>query len=219
MKLLPDADSLELLGIILLLIVPGIIIDFVRSQFIGSRGRSVGEAATGFIVVSLVYYSIAFPVAVVLSGSSEELLASVFGWYFLLLIAPALLGLGLGVSAQSNWLQKSLSRFGISTIHPTKSAWDRKFGHNMPGQWVLITLLDGSRVAGWMGLDSYASSDPEERDLYLQRIYSIDDEGNWQSDGKKSVLISGGEVKTVEFWAVNMVDDDAEVQRRPAGSD
>jgi len=79
MKLLPDADSLELLGIVLLLIVLGIIIAFVRSQFIGSRGRSVGEAATVFVVVSLVYYSIAFPITVLLSGSSEELLASVFG--------------------------------------------------------------------------------------------------------------------------------------------
>ena len=50
-----------------------------------------------------------------------------------------------------------------------------------------------------MGLDSFVSSDPSERDIYVQEIYHIDDEGNWKSQNH-GALIASGEVSTIEFW-------------------
>ena len=44
------------------------------------------------------------------------------------------------------------------------------------------------------------SSDPTERDIYIQRIYDINDEKNWSPRGENGVLIAAGEIKTIEFW-------------------
>ena len=67
-------------------------------------------------------------------------------------------------------------------------------------QWVLVTLKDGTRFAGFCGPESFISSDPGERDIYIQWVYDIDDENNWSLRGLHGVLIAAGEIQTVEFW-------------------
>ena len=50
------------------------------------------------------------------------------------------------------------------------------------------------------------SSDPEERDIYIQWVYDIDANDNWSLPSKpdeaceKGVLIAAGEIQSVEFW-------------------
>ena len=70
-------------------------------------------------------------------------------------------------------------------------------------QWVLVTLKDGTRFAGFCGEESFMSSDPGERDIYIQWTYDIDDHNNWSSRGESGVLIAAGEVQTTEFWPYN----------------
>ena len=69
----------------------------------------------------------------------------------------------------------------------------------MPGEWVLVTLKDGTRFAGFCGPDSFISSDPAERDLYIQWVYDLDDEDGWRSRGETGLLVAGGEISTIEF--------------------
>ena len=66
----------------------------------------------------------------------------------------------------------------------------------MTGEWVLVTLKDGTRFAGYCGPDSFMSSDPAERDLYIQWVYDLDDEDGWRSRGETGLLIAGGEINT-----------------------
>jgi hypothetical protein len=70
---------------------------------------------------------------------------------------------------------------------------------------VLVTLKDGGQVAGLFGSRSFASSDPSERDLYIQSVFSMSGKGQWQrvprNDG---VLISGDQIKYIEFWTDEM---------------
>ena len=70
----------------------------------------------------------------------------------------------------------------------------------MSSQWVLVTLKDGTRFAGFCGPESFMSSDPTERDIYIERIYDVDDQNNWSSRREKGVLITAGEIQTIEFW-------------------
>ena len=70
----------------------------------------------------------------------------------------------------------------------------------MPTQWVLVTLKDGTRFAGYCGPESFMSSDPTERDMYIEQIYDLDSDDNWVNVGKKEVLIASGEIQTIEFW-------------------
>ena len=58
----------------------------------------------------------------------------------------------------------------------------------MPPQWVLVTLKDGTRFAGYCGPQSFITSDPAERDMYIEQIYDLDADHQWVSVGKKEVL-------------------------------
>jgi hypothetical protein len=65
------------------------------------------------------------------------------------------------------------------------------------GVWVLGTLKDGHQVRGLFGSNSFASSEAEERDLFLQRRFEDD---SWKPiPGSDGILIMGSEIKHVEF--------------------
>lgn len=67
------------------------------------------------------------------------------------------------------------------------------------GQWVIITLKDGTYFGGFCGGKSFISSEPRERDLYIQQIYDIDDDNKWELREGTSVLIAASQVSRVEF--------------------
>ena len=70
----------------------------------------------------------------------------------------------------------------------------------MKEQWVLVTLKDGTEYAGYCDSQSFFSSESEERDIYIEHVYNLNDDNTWELIPGKSVLITGGEVKTIEFW-------------------
>jgi hypothetical protein len=63
-----------------------------------------------------------------------------------------------------------------------------------------ITLKDGSRGSGWCGEGSFIGSDPKDRDIYIEQVYDVDDQGNWtiRTVGK-GIHIAGGEARIIEF--------------------
>ena len=49
---------------------------------------------------------------------------------------------------------------------------------------------------------SFVSSGPTERDIYIEKVYSIDpDTETWQETGDSGILIAPGQVQTIEFWS------------------
>ena len=197
---MPDMNLFDNPYMIVGLLVPGLIVLFVRSQFLTGRRPSHSAALLSYLTISVIYYALALPlVHFVLSidepGNSKLLLV----WFALIFVGPALLGLLLGVNIQKDLFRRVLQYCGLNPIHVIPTAWDWKFG-NMTDEWVLVTLKDGTRFAGFCGGKSFMSSDPNERDLYIQWIYDIDDQNNWTPRGDNSVLIAAGEVQTIEFW-------------------
>ncbi len=198
-KLLADAKSLEVFFLLLLLLVPGVIIDFVRALFVGRRTRTVGEAGLNFVVVSLLYYALMLPLIIWLVGGWGQLLDTIGAWYPLLFVGPVLTGVFLGWSAQTDFFGKNARRMGVTVVHPMPTAWDRRFS-TLRESWVIITLKDGRTVAGLFGARSVASSDPENRDLFVEKIYDLNGD-EWIDAGEKSALIMSGEISTIEFIA------------------
>jgi hypothetical protein len=90
---------------------------------------------------------------------------------------------------------------GLGLAHPTAAAWDYAFGNIRTGTFVLITLNDGSEVAGLIGASSFASSSREERDLLLEQVWSIDAQGKWnQATPARSILLCGKDIRHVEIF-------------------
>jgi Family of unknown function (DUF6338) len=69
---------------------------------------------------------------------------------------------------------------------------------------VLVELKDGSTVAGFFGTRSFASADPEERDIFIEQVYHIDADSTWHPmKNGHGTLIAQGEIRSVDFWPVD----------------
>ncbi len=207
-----NENSTVLLFVVL--VVPGFIIIFVRSQFITGRIPTYPAGFLSYLTTSTVYWAILIFLALPIVNYVISILlfygvwweglsfylASIkyFGPFVLIVLLPALIGISFGYNWKKNWIRSILAKLQLNPVHPTPSAWDWTF-EDLGEQFVLVALSDGSYIGGLMGSDSFVSSDPTERDIYIQQIYDIDDPNNWHPR-YHGVLITGGEISTIEFW-------------------
>ena len=193
---MPKLLSLNSLYLILVFIVPGFIALSVRSQFITGRISPQNKASLlSYLTISVIYGALVLPfVDPELIGKSRLI------WFVLVFVGPIFLGLLLGINIQKDVSRRLLNRFGLYPIHAIPTAWDWKF-NGMAEQWVLVTLKDGTRFAGFYGAQSFTSSSLDERDMYLQWVYDIHEDGTLSPpDDERGVLIAAGEIRTIEFW-------------------
>lgn len=188
------------------LLVPGMIILYVRSQFTtGKLGLS--NALLPYLTVSCVYYALVFPIAN-FPWIRELDYQDPLGWTMLVFFGPVIFGALLGVDIQRNYTRGFLRKAGLNTVHAVPSAWDWKFNKVQQLKWVVVTLKDGTQIGGFFGEDSFASSEPAERDIYLERSYRIDNEESyWSFESEEGILIVGEEIKTIEFSPVDVEED------------
>ena len=196
---MPDLKSLDNLYLILGFLVPGLIVLFVRSQFVTGRRPPHAAALLSYLTVSIIYYALALPLVDFVLSIQEPGYLKALAWFGLVFVGPAIFGLLLGINIQQGLLRRFLRWCRLNPIHVMPTAWDWKFG-GMKDEWVLVTLKDGTRFAGFCGQHSFISSDPTERDIYIQWIYDIGDNNKWSPRGDTGVLIAAGEIRTVEFW-------------------
>lgn len=74
---------------------------------------------------------------------------------------------------------------------------------------MLVTLKDGSEIYGFFGAQSFAASDADRRDLYLEAQFRPLDSGEWAPlEDTAGVLIMGEDIAAIEFRKVTEVDYD-----------
>lgn len=195
---MPDLKSIENVYLVLALLVPGLIACFVRTQFVTGRAPSHSESILSYLTLSVIYYALALPAVDCVLKLPEQGYVKTLAWFALVFVGPALFGLALGLNAQAGYSRRLLKLIGLHPVHVMPTAWDWMFSR-MKESWVLAILKDGTKFAGFCGRDSFASSDPKERDLYIQQVYEIDDQNVWHPRDS-SVLIAAGEIRTIEFW-------------------
>ena len=191
--------------LLLTFLVPGLVMLFVRAQFLAGR-RTLGLLEIlPYLAVSIIYYALVYAV-VSLFGNFADLIAwmsqpgfgTVFWWLVMVFVVPTVFGLLLGLNIQKDFIRNFLRRRGFNAIHAIPTAWDWKFSDLPPSQWILVTLKDGKRFGGLCGPGSFISSEPSERDIYIDQIFDIDSEDKWH-DRKSGVLLTAGEVQSIEF--------------------
>ena len=188
----------EKVGLALIFAVPGLIILYVRGQFVANKRPSLADASLSYLTLSLAYQAIVFPVTQSIVAAKTALWLNTLQWFALLFIGPALLGGLIGLNARQGWTRSLLATLKVNTSHPIDAAWDWKFTA-CDTCWVLAVLKDGTKWAGYLGAGSFLSSDPGERDLYIEQVYSIDDKDQWTAKGS-GVWIASGELQSIEFW-------------------
>jgi hypothetical protein len=119
----------------------------------------------------------------------------------LVFVQPAVLGLGWGFFHRSGRLQRALEKIGLVPYRErgAPTAWEALFAE-MPPRWLIVTLKDGAQVRGWYGKGSFASSDGEQRDLFLSHLVVVQPDGTSKLvENTAGVYIGANEIKTVEF--------------------
>jgi len=84
---------------------------------------------------------------------------------------------------------------------PYPSAWDYYFDQREPA-FVLVHLESGNLVGGYFGTNSYATSFPNQGNLYLEAVYEVADDGTFgepieDSDG---MIITSDDYHYVELF-------------------
>lgn len=124
------------------------------------------------------------------------------GWHWVCLLLITLLGSSglavvIGVIRQKGWMRSLLS--WLQPSHPCPTAWDYQFSRQGEA-WVIVTLDNGRMICGKYGKESFASSDMDNRDLYIEDVYTIGDDQKWtRTDNNLGVLIPGKSISYIEF--------------------
>lgn len=87
--------------------------------------------------------------------------------------------------------------------HPTGKPWDYFFSLGVPC-WVIVTLKDGQKIGGRFDSGSFASSSPENEQIYLQEHWVLNDDGGFERERTDTlgIIILSNEIVTVELFKV-----------------
>lgn len=116
-------------------------------------------------------------------------------------VMPTLCGLSAGTWRQKRLGARLLKKLKLKTFeqHHIPTAWDYLFSKVRPA-WVVVTLKNGSKVYGFMGVDSYLSSESEERDIYISHTLQVGADGQMEFvNNTRGVYIAASEVSVVAF--------------------
>jgi uncharacterized protein DUF6338 len=205
--------TFDALVILLVLGVPGYITRTVIASSVPQQQRSaeqwVSEIAVfgaidlllvglGYVIVSLF---VPLPSLATLTIAELNTLAVVLVYAACFIVVPALVGLALATAFERGQWKMVYRKLGLKYTDPAPRAWDGYFSQQRQ-RGVVVTLTDGTRIAGFMGKRSLASAYPAPEDLYLERAYRIengiiDPRPVAQSDG---VWIQGTQISYLEFY-------------------
>ena len=198
-------DSLDTILYTLAFIAPGFVFYAILSSFLprkADKGENLLLKCLIASVVNLGIWSWLISLAHTSSDFVNHPVRIAIVWGIITLVSPVLFGLLIGHFSQKDFVYRGLQRLGFYPIHPIPTAWDYKF-HRVSKTWVLVTLKEGKQVGGVFGSNSFSSSDPNERDLYLEKVYKVRD-NTWEPvPGHTGILIKADEINYIEFFNTN----------------
>lgn len=173
--------SVEGLLIVSVVLVPGFILTLIVTRTIAHIHSSNLRFVLTIISMGIVIHGLLFPWTVRIADyyQSDRLLDhrwEIFGWGFLtVLVAPMVLGIFVAWLSTRQWVDRLLAKINFSYIDRTPSAWEYIFLQRR-SYYVRIHLNDGRGVLGGVyGPHSFASTDPNHNDLFLQELWQLDE--------------------------------------------
>lgn len=193
-----DADQLKAL---LSALAPGLIILAIRQQFIAGPEPSLQDRILAYGCVSALYYALTNPLVPPLTadGRLEPWFVSSVQY----VVLPIIIGLISGYTVKRDIVRGILLRIGLDPNHHIPAGWDYAFSRLKGETYLIVSLSDGSQVAGYYAGESFASSSKDERDLLIEQVWIIDEKGTWkQPSSSRSILLCGKDIRSVEFVKV-----------------
>lgn len=190
-------------------LLAGYVVIIVRSRFILGVRPKPAELVVEAIIFSLVNQLLATFIADISTltglarwfGTAIGLPDSNSSFFFFLkvLVLPAILGMILGYNLSAGWKNALLRKLSMPISHPVRKGYDFAFGNEREPGLIEVTYVDGTKIGGWFGEKSLAASDEDRSDLYLERVYIIEN-GDWkETTPHRSIWLSLRDVRSIEF--------------------
>ena len=204
-----NVDNLKSIYLIVSALIPGFIYNSILLKFIPLRRKEKELfilqflSATGFIyaLCSPFIYFLLFSATIIHHPNWRAAL-----WFAVIFFVPVLVGVIHADIVQKDRLAWFYRWLNIRPISPIPTGWDWIFSKTEPC-FVLVTLINGIEIAGFFGLDSMASSDPDRRDIYIERVYEIPaNDGAWTPvERSLGIYISESQIAFIELKDQNDV--------------
>jgi hypothetical protein len=199
LEILKDIDVAK----VMFWVVPGAMIALFRSFALRGGFPGIGKDDIAAFVLGSVIYDF----VILLSATGFSLTDKVdvhfsgYVWFLVLLLVPAIVGLGLGLFEASDAVGFAFRQLGIPFPSPGATAWESLFRELGTGAVLIVTLKDGSRVMGrWVGGrgGSAASTDPKQTDLFLGEIGSKQGHAYVPAAPRRGIYLTAAEIRYIE---------------------
>lgn len=190
-----DAKDLPLF---LALLAPGFIILWFRTRVVEGATPDFKKEVFYFALASAAYFGAVAPLFDVAGGVT--LRPVVWNILFYVMV-PVAIGIVVGWITERDLEYVWAETLGMHFAHRIPTAWDFRFTR-LPGDtFILVTLKDGTSVAGRMSQGSFAASAKDGRDIYVNEVWNAPELGDWEPlTPERGMLISGDEVRYIEFF-------------------
>lgn len=209
-------DILNNLVLIIFFIIPGLIAVDITEKVIPKRKKDYNFKLLDFFIYSFINIILwAIPIYSIYANFECWKEHYVLLWLAIIIItivSPFTISLIIICINKYDCIRKICDYFSINLIEPEPSAWDYKFS-KMEAEWVIVTLIDDTIIAGFFGGLSCASSNESERDIYINEVYKIDYDNNWKiqtdTDG---ILIKAENIKYIEFFKRKVGENEKKIK-------
>jgi hypothetical protein len=201
-----DVSDINSAIAIILFLMPGFVADWTMSLFIPKSGFGDRQMILRYLTLSSLSYALGIPLIALfnfmnwLQGWTLFVLA-----FALIFVLPVAIGLivsyGYYHRSLNSLLLKVSGAFNLRPLPSMPNAWDDVFFRisQSEGVWLIVALKDGEFFGGWFGGKSFASTNPEDRDIYIEKIFQIDKSGAWHDTTRPTgILVKLDNVKHIQ---------------------
>jgi len=191
--------------LILTFIVPGFIFDSITRKLIPKTRNDTQSSFLIYLTSSIINYGL-WIWLIFWIDSTEYYISNPgwtgFIWFLIIFVSPSVLGLTWGLLNKFDVTKDIINYFRIQSINPIPTGWDYKFCNISSPIWILITLNNGDLVGGYFGSNSFASSETNHRDIFIEKVYKINSDRPWslEKENNDGILISQDQIRTIEFF-------------------
>ena len=183
-------SSFETLFLTCLFILPGFIINTIDSAINPNEKCNDFSLFLRYLTYSIINFIMSY---VFINIFYRAHFVNIFTLTIIFVLFAVIIG-----TAISFVKQKYPIHHIFNAKHPIPTAWDYYFSQQCPS-YILVTLVDGTKIAGWYSSNSFSSSVDNERDLYIEKKYDETGEEWTPVENNNGIYIAKNQIRTIEF--------------------
>lgn len=188
-----DANKLALF---LIFVIPGFIAIKTYSLFSPLEDKDSSKILIDAIAYSCINYGLlAVPIYLIQQHKNEIIPFFYYGFYLIaIFILPIILSCIFYFLRTRKFIQNFIN-------HPTAKSWDFFFSKR-ECCFIIANLKDGKKLGGRYGINSFSSSFPQAKELYLEQEWIINSKGGFDRavNESRGIIIFFEEIISIEIY-------------------